>query len=409
MKCTSFGPDGRWHTLPLTPHGRFRSAAGAKIAVALAVVAAASCGTEERDGRTSVARDSAGVTVVENSGPDRPLDVEITPIADLIPPDSALTVVSQGVTVDEATGRVFVADRPNDRVVVFEPSGMYVGTLGRSGDGPGEFRDPAAVSMDPSGSLVVWDNRRRILSRWSSGGDFLAEERPDLDYGGPGFAVGTDWLATVTVTAAGMAFERHLIIHREGDTTTLHEVTEEMAIMELAAGSIPAVRVFVPTVVWTNRGDSIFFLNGPEYRIDKSVDGALALSFRRSVDAIEVTQELAVRKIESGPGLYAAFMRQSGLEAVDIVTALGYEERIPPVMSVTAAPGGRFWVTRTLDGISPHAIDVFDPAGGYEGTFDAPGVPVAFVSDSTFVALRLEEFGETILTLQGVRMSEGSF
>lgn len=372
-------------------------------------MAVASCGSGDRDIRASAVRDSAGVTIIENSGPDQPLGVEVAWLADLIPPDSALTVVSQGVTVDDVTGRIFVADRPNDRVVVFEPSGVYAGTLGRPGDGPGEFRDPDAVSMDPSGSLVVWDNRRRLLSRWSSGGDFLGEERPDLDYGGPGFAVGNDWLAVVTVTAAGMAFERQLVVNKEGNTTTLHEVTEEMAMMELRGGSFPAAKVFVHTIVWTNRGDSIFFLNGPDYRIDKSVGGALVLSFRRSVDAIEVTREMAVRKIEAGPGLYAGFMRQSGLEAEDIVTALGYEERISPVMGVTAVPKGRFWVTRTQDGFTPGAVDVFDASGRYEGTFEAPGVPVAFVSDSTFVALRLEEFGETILTLQRVRMSHGSF
>ena len=411
MKCTSFGPDGRWHTLPLTPHGRFRSAAGAKIAVALAVVATASCTTGERDVGISAVYDSAGVTIIENPGLDRRLGIEVTRLADLIPPDSALTVVAQGVTVDEVTGRIFLADRPNDRVVVFEPSGVYAGTLGRPGDGPGEFRDPDAVSMDPSGSLVVWDNRRRILSRWSSGGDFLGEERPDLDYGGPGFAVGDDWLAVVTDIATGMVPGRQLglVVHEEGSTTTLHEVTEEMGLLELGRGSIPASKLFSPIIVWTNRGDSIFFLNGPDYRIDKSVGGALELSFRRSMDPIEVTRELAVGKIESGPGPYSAILRRSGLEAEDIVTALGYEERIPPVMSVTAAPGGRFWVTRTLDGISPHAIDVFDPAGGYEGTFDAPGVPVAFVSDSTFVALRLEDFGETVLALHRFRRNEGSF
>lgn len=410
MKCTSVGPDGRWRTLPLTPQRRFGLAAGAKIAVALAVVLAASCGTGERDAGTSVVYDSAGVTIIENPGPDRPLGVQVTPLADLIPPDSALTVVAQGVTVDEATGRIFVADRPNDRVVVFEPSGVYAGTLGRPGDGPGEFRDPDAVSMDPSGSLVVWDNRRRILSRWSSGGDFLGEERPDLDYGGPGFAVGDDWLAVVTDMAAGIVPGRQLglVVHEEGSTTTLHEVTEEMGLLELGRGSIPASKLFSPIIVWTNRGDSIFFLNGPDYRIDKSVGGVLELSFRRSMDPIEVTRELAVGKIESGPGPYSAILRRSGLEAEDIVTALGYEERIPPVMSVTAAPGGRFWVTRTLDGISPHAVDVFDASGRYEGTFEAPGVPVAFVSDSTFVALRLEEFGETVLALHRLRRNEGS-
>ena len=407
-------PYGTGAPCPTSPHTRLEhssSPAWMKRSVALVLVALASCGPDERDVGTSAVYDSAGVTIIDNPGPDQPLGVTVTPMADLIPPDSALTVVSHGVTVDGVTGRIFVADRPNDRVVVFEPSGVYAGTLGRPGDGPGEFRDPDAVSMDPSGSLVVWDNRRRLLSRWSSGGDFLGEERPALDYGGPGFAVGNDWLAVVTDMAAGIVPGRQLglVVHEEGSTTTLHEVTEEMGILELGRGSIPTTKPFSPMIVWTNRGDSIFFLNGPDYRIDKSVGGALELSFRRSVDPIEVTQEMAVGKIESGPGPYAAILRLSGLEAEDVVTALGYEERISAVLSVTAAPGGKSWVTRTLDGISPHAVDVFDGSGRYEGTFEAPVVPVAFVSDSTFVALRLEEFGETILTLQRLRMSERSF
>ena len=409
MKCTSLGSDGRWGTRPLRPQERSSSAARAQIAVALAVVAAASCSTGEREVGTSVVYDSAGVTIIENPEPDRPLGVEVTPIADLIPPDSALTVVSWGVTTDEATGRIYVADRPNDRVVVFDASGGYAGVLGRSGDGPGEFRNPVAGAVDPSGSLVVWDSRRRILSRWSSAGDYLGEERPDLDYGGAGFAAGADWVVTVANAGGEMGVESQLVLHRGDDITTLHEVTEEMAMLELGAGSIPASKPFSPTMVWTNRGDSIFFLTGPGYRIDMSVGGSPVLSFRRSMDPIEVTQEMAVRKIESGPGPYGDFLRRTGLEAEDIVAALGYEERISPVLRVTSVPGGRVWVTRTLDGFSPHVVDVFDAAGGYEGTFAAPGVPIAFVSDSTFVALRSDEFGETTLSLRRARMSEGSF
>jgi len=376
--------------------------------VALAV-ATASCATGERDVGTSVVYDSAGVTVVENPEPDRPLGVEVTPIADLIPPDSALTVVPWGVTTDEATGRIYVADRPNDRVVVFDSSGRYAGALGRSGDGPGEFRNPVAGAVDPSGSLVVWDDRRRILSRWSSGGDYLGEERPDLDYGGFRLAVGTDWFAAVMDTAAEMAIRRRLVVHSEADATTLQEATEEMVLMELSGGSMPASKPFSPMIVWTNRSDSIFFLSGPDYRIDKSVGGSLVLSFRRPVDPIEVTDEMAVRSIESGPGPYAAIMRLTGLEAEDIVAALGYEERISPVLRVTSVPGGQVWVTRTLDGFTPHVVDVFDASGRYEGTFDAPGAPIAFVSDSTFVALRSDEFGETTLSLQRARTSQGSF
>ena len=309
MKCTSFGSDGRRGTRLLRPQERSSSASRAHIAVALAVAAAASCATGERDVGTSVVYDSAGVTIVENPEPDRPLDVEVTPIADLIPPDSALTVVAWGVTTDEATGRIYVADRPNDRVVVFDSSGGYAGAFGRSGEGPGEFRNPWAVSMDPSGSLVVWDNGRRLLSRWSSGGDLLGEQRPDLDFRGPKFAVGTDWLATVTATGAGMATRRQLVLHREGNTTRLHETTADLAMMEMRGASFPAEELFAPEPVWTNRGDSISFLDEPYYRIDMSVGGSLELSLRRPVDPIEVTREMAVLNIESGPGAYGDLMR----------------------------------------------------------------------------------------------------
>ncbi|MXW08509.1 MAG: 6-bladed beta-propeller [Gammaproteobacteria bacterium] len=409
MKCISFGPDGRWRTLLLRPHSRFRSAAGAKIAVALAVVATASCATGERDVGTSVVYDSADVTVVENPEPDRPLDVEVTPMADLIPPDSALTVVPWGVTADEATGRIYVADRPNDRVVVFDSSGRYAGTLGRSGEGPGEFRNPWAVSMDPSGPLVVWDNGRRLLSRWSSGGELLGEQRPDLDFQGPDYRLEPTWNPTFPPPGPELPPAPKLFLHAEGNTTTLHETTADMAMMEMRGGSFPAEELFAPMHVWTNRGDSIFFLNGPYYRLDMSVGGSLELSIRRPLDPIEVTREMAVTNIEEGPGAYGDLMRRNGLEAEDIVAAIGYEERISPVLSVTAAPGGRLWVTRTLDGFTPHAVDAFDASGSYEGTFDAPGMPVAFVSDSTFVAIRVEEFGETILALHRVRGNEGSF
>ena len=47
-------------------------------------------------------------------------------------------------------------------------------------------------------------------------------------------------------------------------------------------------------------------------------------------------------------------------------------------------------MTRTADGMTPHFVDIFDSSGEYTGSFDAPGVPVAVLSDSVFAGLRLE-------------------
>jgi len=165
---------------------------------ALLTLTTASCEPARRDTQAAPARDSAGVTIIENHGPDEMLGIRAVRTVDLVPPDSALTAVPWGVAADPVTDRIYVADWTGQRVVAFDASGTYAGTYGREGDGPGEFRNPAAVSMDPYGALAVWDTGRQILNRWSSEGDLLNEQRPELAYWGPGFAIGSDWLATVT-------------------------------------------------------------------------------------------------------------------------------------------------------------------------------------------------------------------
>ena len=373
-------------------------------------LATSSCEPTSRDVRAALVRDSAGVTVVENIGPEELLGIRAERMIDLIPPDSALTAVPWGVAADPTSDRIYLADWTGQRVAAFDASGAYAGSYGRSGDGPGEFRNSSAVSLDPDGILTVWDTGRQMLSRWSSEGELLGEQRPELPYWGPGFAVGSDWIATVTSTtsSSGTVTEQRLVVEGGQNTTTLHEVAMELATMDLGGSSIPAPRVLAPSVIWTHRGDSIFFLNGPGYRIDKHVDGSVVASIRWSVDPIEVTREMAVRGAEFGPGPYGIFMRRFGLEAEDIVMAVGYEEQVSPVLSMTAAPGGDLWVTRTTDGMTPHFVDIFDSSGEYTGSFDAPGVPVAVLSDSVFAGLRLELVGETIVSLYHLRPADAA-
>ena len=368
---------------------------------ALLALTTSSCDPVRRDTQTVPARDSAGVTIIENHGADEMLDVRAVRMVDLIPPDSALTAVPWGVAADPMTGRIYVADWTGQRVVAFDASGAYAGNYGRSGDGPGEFRNPSAAHMDPRGVLTVWDTGRQMLSSWSSEGELMGEQRPELAYWGPGFAIGTDWLVTVTSTtsSSGTVMEQRLVAETRQTTTTLHEVPKELVVMELGGGSFPGPKVLAPSVIWTHWKDFIFFLNGPGYRIDKHVGGSVVSSFRRSVDPIAVTRQMAVRGAEFGAGPYGIFMRRFGLEAEEIVTAVGYEEQVSPVLGMVAAPGGQLWVTRSTDGMTPRFVDVFDSSGEYTGSFELSGVPVAFISDSIFAGLRLEETGETIVSL----------
>jgi hypothetical protein len=62
-------------------------------------------------------------------------------------------------------GRIAVADAAENRILVFDTSGNLLRSLGRAGEGPGEFRRLSQVRRTLAGdSLVTFDQRLRRLS-----------------------------------------------------------------------------------------------------------------------------------------------------------------------------------------------------------------------------------------------------
>lgn len=60
-------------------------------------------------------------------------------------------------------GNIHVVDMSNGRVQVFDTDGAYIRTIGRSGQGPGEFEYPTLVRFgDGEGAVQVMDRFRRI-------------------------------------------------------------------------------------------------------------------------------------------------------------------------------------------------------------------------------------------------------
>jgi hypothetical protein len=60
------------------------------------------------------------------------------------------------VAVDK-DGAIYVLDAGNARIQKFGPDGAYLATIGRKGQGPGEFIMPDSIGFDKDGNLVVAD------------------------------------------------------------------------------------------------------------------------------------------------------------------------------------------------------------------------------------------------------------
>jgi hypothetical protein len=73
-----------------------------------------------------------------------------------------------------AAGRLFVLDAGNHRIQAFNADGSFAMSLGREGQGPGEFRSPAGIAI-VGDRVVVWDRPKRRLVTWDLSGEIKEE------------------------------------------------------------------------------------------------------------------------------------------------------------------------------------------------------------------------------------------
>lgn len=66
------------------------------------------------------------------------------------------------IDIDEA-GTIYACDSGNRRVQVFDKSGGFVRTLGRQGQGPGEYSFPSAVYLDRAGDAHIGTGRALVV------------------------------------------------------------------------------------------------------------------------------------------------------------------------------------------------------------------------------------------------------
>jgi hypothetical protein len=153
-----------------------------RLAVVPLLVLAACSDSGREAGALSVA-DSAGVRIVEHPASQQlPVwTVSATPTL-VVGGGSEEAGVQFGDVVAAALlddGSIGVADAGNHNVRVFAASGDSAATLGREGDGPGEFRQIGAVWRLAGDSLAVWDfqvSRLTVFSRDGSVGRVIVPQ-----------------------------------------------------------------------------------------------------------------------------------------------------------------------------------------------------------------------------------------
>lgn len=77
-----------------------------------------------------------------------------------------------GIVYNRSKRLVFISDAYNNKIVVYDEQGKYLGEFGKTGNGMNEFRQPGGMAFDETGKLYVADrgnNRIVIYTARNSG------------------------------------------------------------------------------------------------------------------------------------------------------------------------------------------------------------------------------------------------
>lgn len=154
-------------------------ARGLPLWAAVALLAFAACDPSTRaDAGDAIVRDSAGVRIVQNSAPawgeGEAWSLSQEPVLEIGVLEGEVPYMFSGIRGVRrlADGSIALLDGGSFEIRIFNADGRHVRSMGRQGEGPGEFQFPAGLETIGD-SIVVWDARTRRGSMYSVDGELV--------------------------------------------------------------------------------------------------------------------------------------------------------------------------------------------------------------------------------------------
>ena len=353
------------------------------------------CATDHEG--AAIVRDSSGITVVDIPASDvsGPWIVSRWNWLGGAAATQELLVRQANHVVADTVGNVYLLNDVDSRVLLTDTSGRVWNSRGREGAGPGEFRSPDMLHVEPDGTLHVLDYAKNAVVRFAPDGTIMPE-RPLREIGYP---YGGVILVGDTVVIDIREFQG------EGTTRSVWWVTPESstALVQFLGGTVreavfdcgdrmvflrgqPPVFAAVPR--WSVAGSTVAVTSGEGYEIKVYESGVLRQILRRQIPRQIATIEDVARALPDGQvvgtGDCIAYPEQ-------IAEQFGVAPFLPVVQMLRFDRDGNLWVQRySLPG-APVLSDIFGNDGGYRGTVKSPSSPVAFMGNGLVVGVAYDQ------------------
>lgn len=367
----------------------------------------AACGPvgETNDPTGFTVRDSAGIQIAENRGvPPESIVVDGAPRLDLGVADGAPMFQFSGIVgaAINSDGEIVVANAGTAELRFFDRDGTFLRSVGRRGEGPGEFVALASLFLRGD-SLVAHDRRSWRFTVFDPTGEFIGMTPPGglfLGLLGDGTLIGYDVTTREMPEPGSVTRSRGILLRYEPDGTA----SDTIATLEMndryVHTEIPGFseRMFGRTTQFLFSDDRILLADNAAYEFrELRPDGSVARVIRRDRPLRPVTDPDVTAYIARAGARYGDDPRREMFDRTlrdqppaASMPAFGrsglIRTELPPVQQSAT---GDLWV---LDYVAfpeePETWNVFDHRGHLRGTVVLPpGVEIAHIASNEIIAV----------------------
>jgi len=295
------------------------------------------------------------------------------------------------VTADEK-GCIFVLDWNQKRIQKYDPSGKYLFSIGRKGQGPGEFGNLWAMRFDAKGRIYITDIVNKRISFFDKEtGHFQEEIKPGVKTGAVILLSNGNYFSSTNVREDNPAgsvytisygiFDRNfkMVTEFRRDRYDYQGLPEASDQARFLAGMMSRI-AFRPETVTAVTDEERIIVGFPDrYEFDVyDNSGKQLIKVRKEGESLPVTDRHMDYYFETEV-LNFLSKTDPRPKDEDVRKAMVYPKFLPAYRHVIPMDNGFYFVvTDTLPKAS--TVDLFDPKGVYAGRFvtEAPAATFIF-------------------------------
>jgi len=323
------------------------------------------------------------------------LDLSLEIGGDDVEDDDAILYAPSGFAIDVA-GNIYISDYKLFCIKVFDSSGNFLKTIGREGEGPGEFRGVGDIVIDTSGRIITHDFMNKRFQFFSADGEYadtrLFQDGVENMTVGPNGDIYLDLQEFDFMDPNGINWLR--LVRMSGDLTESKTVDSTSIklweMVQVGDAMTMATVPYPPDLIWAISGDGNIIIGRSDKYFIRILSNDLEQlgEIRRDLEAPSVSEE-------DKEAYYRSFERdgQAGLSPA-MKNAMKFPRHKPYFSDIVVDWDGNILVRWSELVDDTPVYDVFDAKGGFIGRVSIEGLTSGAMFHSGFVYCRHEEEDE---------------